>query len=118
MARPEDLDAAAAAGIITAEQARQLATFIAARTETTEASPPPSAEAAPAALGPQDEVPIYDNLDALRFYQRRGLRLTRVDPGAVERSRSALKPGIPEVGFYGIPIRDELELELTAEGSD
>ncbi len=49
MARPEDLDAAAAAGIITAEQARQLATFIAARTETTEASPPPSAEAAPAA---------------------------------------------------------------------
>jgi len=63
-------------------------------------------------------ITTNDNLDALRFYQRRGLRLTRVDPGAVERSRSALRPGIPEVGFYGIPIRDELELELTAEGSD
>lgn len=56
-------------------------------------------------------VTTNDNLDALRFYQRRGLRLVAVRPGAVDQAR-ALKPGIPLVGAYGIPIRDELELAL------
>jgi ribosomal protein S18 acetylase RimI-like enzyme len=53
-----------------------------------------------------------DNLGALRFYQRRGFRIVAVRPGAVIASRR-LKPGIPEVGEYGIPLRDEIELELT-----
>ena len=35
-----------------------------------------------------------------------------MDAGAVDRSRAALKPAIPEVGAHGIPLRDELELEL------
>jgi GNAT superfamily N-acetyltransferase len=52
-----------------------------------------------------------DNLDALRFYQRRGFRLTAVDPGAIDRARR-LKPSIPEIGAYGIPVHDELELIL------
>lgn len=52
-----------------------------------------------------------DNLDALRFYQRRGYRLAAVYPGAVEEARR-IKPTIPLVGHYGIPIRDDLELEL------
>ena len=56
-------------------------------------------------------VTTNDNLDALRFYQRRGLRITAVSPGAVDASRR-LKPQIPEIGAYGIPIRDELTLEL------
>jgi GNAT superfamily N-acetyltransferase len=56
-------------------------------------------------------VTTNDNLDALRFYQRRGLRITAVHPGAVDGSRR-LKPQIPEIGAYGIPIRDELILEL------
>jgi uncharacterized protein YhfF/GNAT superfamily N-acetyltransferase len=60
-------------------------------------------------------ITTNDNLDALRFYQRRGFHLTRVDAGAVDRSRTTLKPGIPEVGSFGIPIRDELELELRLE---
>ena len=51
-----------------------------------------------------------DNLDALRFYQRRGFRLARVGFGAVDVARR-LKPSIPLVGFQGIPIRDEIELE-------
>ena len=55
------------------------------------------------------------NVDALRFYQRRGLRLARIDTGAVDWSRLTLKPGIPDVGLHGIPIRDELELELILE---
>src|SRR4051812_43463164 len=57
-------------------------------------------------------ITTNDNLDALRFYQRRGLHLVKVDPGAVDRTRTILKPGIPELGDHGIPIRDELELEL------
>jgi GNAT superfamily N-acetyltransferase len=51
------------------------------------------------------------NLDALRFYMRRGFRLAELRVGAVDRSRE-LKTGIPETGAYGIPIHDELELEM------
>jgi len=51
-----------------------------------------------------------DNLDALRFYQRRGFRLVGLRPGALAASR-VLKPEIPETGAYGIPLRDELDLE-------
>src|ERR1700674_5389750 len=42
-----------------------------------------------------------DNVDALRFYQRRGFRLAELRPGAVDRSRQE-KPQIPRVGEYGI----------------
>ncbi|MBV8492024.1 MAG: GNAT family N-acetyltransferase [Alphaproteobacteria bacterium] len=50
-----------------------------------------------------------DNLDALRFYQRRGFRLAALRPGAVAAARR-LKPGIPAKGNFGIPRSDELEL--------
>ncbi|MEV4810406.1 GNAT family N-acetyltransferase [Micromonospora avicenniae] len=61
-------------------------------------------------------ITTNDNLRALRFYQRRGLRLVGVDPGAVDRARR-LKPEIPLVGEDGIPLHDELTLELrTAAG--
>jgi GNAT superfamily N-acetyltransferase len=56
-------------------------------------------------------ITTNDNLDALRFYQRRGLALVAVYRNAVNRSRE-LKPEIPEVGAYGIPLRDEIELEM------
>jgi GNAT superfamily N-acetyltransferase len=56
-------------------------------------------------------ITTNDNVDALRFYQRRGLRIVGVSPGAVDRSR-AIKPGIPQIGAYGIPIHDEIVLEL------
>jgi ribosomal protein S18 acetylase RimI-like enzyme len=59
-------------------------------------------------------ITTNDNLNALRFYQGRGFRLVAVHPGAVEESRR-LKPEIALVGKFGIPIRDELELELTLE---
>ncbi len=57
-------------------------------------------------------VTTNDNLDALRFYQRRGFRLSALRPGAVDEARRTLKPEISPVGEFGIPIRDELELEL------
>lgn len=57
-------------------------------------------------------ITTNDNVDALRFYQRRGLRLAALYAGAVDESRRTLKPEIPTVGMYGIPLRDEIELEL------
>ncbi len=52
-----------------------------------------------------------DNLDALRFYQRRGWQLARIHPGEADRSRER-KPSIPIVGDHGIPVHHEVELEL------
>jgi ribosomal protein S18 acetylase RimI-like enzyme len=57
-------------------------------------------------------VTTNDNLDALRFYQRRGFVLAALRPGAVDLARERLKPQISRTGAYGIPLRDELELEL------
>lgn len=51
-----------------------------------------------------------DNLDALRFFQRHGYTLQAINVGALEASRK-LKPSIPALGYYGIPLRDELILE-------
>lgn len=56
-------------------------------------------------------VTTNDNLDALRFYQRRGFVLVGLRPNALDDAR-ALKPEIPAIGEYGIPLRDELELEM------
>lgn len=56
-------------------------------------------------------ITTNDNVDALRFYQKRGFELVAVHRRAVERARR-LKPTIPFIGNDGIPIRDELELEL------
>jgi GNAT superfamily N-acetyltransferase len=51
-----------------------------------------------------------DNVDALRFYQRRGFHLSAIRPGAVDRTRAERKPQIPVTGEYGIPLRDEIDL--------
>ena len=56
-------------------------------------------------------ITTNDNVDALRFYQRRGFRLAALHRGAVDESRRRLKAEIPEIGDHGIPLRDELELE-------
>ena len=58
-------------------------------------------------------VTTNDNVDALRFYQRRGFRLVALRPGAVDMSRERLKPEIPRIGAHQIPLHDELELELS-----
>jgi ribosomal protein S18 acetylase RimI-like enzyme len=57
-------------------------------------------------------VTTNDNVDALRFYQRRGFRLAQLRPGAVDASRDMLKPEIPKLGEHDIPLRDELELVM------
>ncbi len=55
-------------------------------------------------------ITTNDNIDAMRFYQRRGYRLAAVHSGAVDEARK-IKPSISEVGAYGIPMRDEVEFE-------
>lgn len=52
-----------------------------------------------------------DNLDALRFYQRRGFHICGIHLDSMKESRK-MKPGIPMTGEYGIPLRDEIDLEL------
>jgi ribosomal protein S18 acetylase RimI-like enzyme len=53
-----------------------------------------------------------DNIDALRFYQRRGFVLVAVHRDAITHARNTIKPEIGLVGHHGIPLRDEIELEL------
>jgi DNA-3-methyladenine glycosylase I len=56
-------------------------------------------------------ITTNDNLDAVGFYQKRGFELVAVHRHAVEVSRK-LKPEIPLTGNNGIPIRDEVEMEM------
>jgi ribosomal protein S18 acetylase RimI-like enzyme len=56
-------------------------------------------------------ITTNDNMAALRFYQKWGFSLVAVHRDALEQLRR-LKPEIPLVGIDGIPLRDEIELEL------
>lgn len=56
-------------------------------------------------------ITTNDNLPALRFYQKRGFRLAVLRVGALEAARR-LKPAIPLLGVDGIPLRDEIELDM------
>ncbi len=56
-------------------------------------------------------ITTNDNLDAIRFYQRRGWTIAAVHVNALAESRK-IKPSIPKIGNYGIPLRDEIEFEL------
>jgi len=57
-------------------------------------------------------ITTNDNLRALGFYQKRGMSLVAVYRNAMEAARK-LKPQIPMIGQNGIPLRDEIELEMT-----
>ena len=61
-------------------------------------------------------VTTNDNSPALEFYRKRGFQVVAVHKGAVERSRM-LKPTIPLRGIGGVPIEDEIELEMVLERS-
>ncbi len=51
-----------------------------------------------------------DNINAIRFYQKRGFVLRGININAIQKSRD-LGQIIPEKGYFDIPIRDEIELE-------
>ncbi len=69
------------------------------------------------ALGREKRFPVLralisnDNTKAIRFYQRRGFRIVAAHIGIIDMMRR-LKPSIPEKGIDGIPMRDEIELEM------
>lgn len=52
-----------------------------------------------------------DNLHAMGFYQKRGWSLVAVHRDAMTIARRT-KPSIPLIGMNGIPLRDEVEIEL------
>ena len=54
-------------------------------------------------------ITTNDNMRALRFYQRRGMRIRQVYENALEVSRK-IKPSIPLVGLHRIVLRDEIEM--------
>lgn len=56
-------------------------------------------------------ITTNDNTRALHFYQKRGYSLVAIYRDALVESRR-LKPTIPLTGNDGIPLRDEIELEM------
>ncbi|MFO7654034.1 MAG: GNAT family N-acetyltransferase [Candidatus Krumholzibacteriia bacterium] len=62
-------------------------------------------------------ITTNDNLDALRFFQRRGFVISGFRLGGMNRIRQ-LKPAIPETGYYNIPLRDEIEMHKPIGSGD
>lgn len=62
-------------------------------------------------------ITTNDNLNALRFYQKRGFSLVAVHRNAVDAARQ-LKPQIPYYGNDQIPLRDEIEVEMILEQNE
>jgi GNAT superfamily N-acetyltransferase len=56
-------------------------------------------------------ITTNDNLHAIGFYQKRGFQMAAIHRGAVDEARK-IKPGISKIGAHGIPLRDEIELEM------
>jgi len=54
-------------------------------------------------------VTTNDNIDALRFYQRCGYDLVKVHYNSMDLVRR-IKPYVPLVGEYGLPLKSEMEL--------
>lgn len=56
-------------------------------------------------------ITTNDNKPAIEFYKKRGFAVAAVHKDAIGESRR-LKPEIPQIGVDGIPIRDEIEMEI------
>ena len=56
-------------------------------------------------------VTTNDNTLALNFYQKRGFIIAGIWINSLESSRR-IKPEIPLLGYGGIPLRDEIDLEM------
>lgn len=55
-----------------------------------------------------------DRLRVIDFYQRLGFRMTAINLGVVDEARK-VKPQIPVVGERGVPIHDEVIMEIAIE---
>lgn len=56
-------------------------------------------------------ITTNDNINAIRFYQKRGFELIGINCGAIDREREK-KPQIPVIGENGIPLRHEIEYAM------
>jgi N-acetylglutamate synthase-like GNAT family acetyltransferase len=56
-------------------------------------------------------ITTNDNLDSLKFYQKRNFSIVKIYSNSIEAVRK-LKPKIPKIGKNGIPLKDEIELEI------
>ncbi|MCK1994262.1 GNAT family N-acetyltransferase [Peribacillus muralis] len=57
-----------------------------------------------------EAITTNDNLQALKFFQKRGYAFSEIVRNAVDESRK-IKPEIPFYSVDGIPIRDEIVLD-------
>ncbi len=56
-------------------------------------------------------ITTNDNINALRFYQKRGFDMIHLYHNAMDISRK-LKPSIPHLGDFEIPLKHEIEFEM------
>ena len=56
-------------------------------------------------------ITTNDNVNAIKFYQKRGFGLAGINLGAIDKER-AQKPEIPLIGQNGIPIHHEIEFAM------
>ena len=56
-------------------------------------------------------VTTNSNIDAIKFYQKRGFDISNIYINAMEEARK-IKPEIPEMADNGIKIKDEIEFEI------
>jgi len=56
-------------------------------------------------------VTSNDNINAIKFYQRKGFCFSNIYVKAMDEARK-IKPEIPLIGNFGLPIRDEIEFEI------
>jgi len=56
-------------------------------------------------------ITTNDNINAIRFYQKRGFDMVHLYYDSVSASRK-LKPSIPMLGDFDIPIKHEIEFEM------
>lgn len=57
-------------------------------------------------------ITTNDNINAIRFYQKRGFDMARLFHNALDISKK-IKPEIPLIGENSIPLRHEIEFELS-----
>lgn len=57
-------------------------------------------------------ITTNDNIRGLEFYQKRGFTFSNLFKNSIEEYSRKLKPQIPLYSDNGLPIRDEIELEL------
>jgi len=56
-------------------------------------------------------VTTNDNINAIKFYQKRGFHISYIYVNAMEEARK-IKPEIPLIAENGIELRDEIEFEF------